>query len=340
MLRHADPGGFRISLLALPEATPFALYGLFEVFSSIGRTWSELTGEPAATEPPQVAIVGESREPFTCAAGAPIAPHRAMADVNATDLVLTPDIAFPPDGDPGGRWPAAVEWLRRQHAGGATICSVCSGSILLAEAGLLHGREATTHWAYRDLFARRYPEVRLRMDSVLLGADGDSRVITAGGASSWEDLALYLIARFFGPAEAVRTAKLFLFGDRSEGQLPYAAPARPRDHGDGAVHAAQLWIADNYALPRPVERMAGHAGLSLRTFKRRFAAATGMAPLAYVQALRIEEAKQLLERTDDGPEEIAAAVGYADPTFFRRLFKRIAGVTPARYRRRYQPVTR
>ena len=135
-------------------------------------------------------------------------------------------------------------------------------------------------------------------------------------------------------------AKIFLIGDRSEGQLPYAAMVRPRPHGDQVIADCQTWIADHYAAPNPVSRMVERSGLPERSFKRRFSAATGFKPVAYVQTLRIEEAKQQLETTDWPTDRIGAAVGYEDPASFRRLFKRQTGITPARYRQRFRGVSR
>ncbi len=186
-------------------------------------------------------------------------------------------------------------WLREQYAQGAIVCSVCTGSVLLAEAGLLDGLEATSHWGAVPLFER-----------------------------------------FCGQEEAIRTAKVFVLGDRSEGQLPFAAMVRPRPYDDAAVARSQQWIAEHYATANPVARMIEVSGLAPRTFKRRFAAATGYSPIAYVQALRIEEAKHLLETTAAPTDDVGVQVGYADPASFRRIFRRSTGVTPARYRQRFQ----
>ncbi|MEJ2120245.1 MAG: helix-turn-helix domain-containing protein [Alphaproteobacteria bacterium] len=327
-----------ISLLALPESTPAALYGLYEVFTSAGVTWAELTGEDRSAPYFDVKIVSTQGDTFTCVTGTPIAPDATIDQTAQTDVVLVTDLAFPLDADPRGRWPNVAEWLRQRHADGALICSVCTGSVLLADAGLLDGLEATTHWSVADLFARYFPSVRLRPERILVPTGPEHRVITSGGASSWEDLAMHVVARFCGRAEAIRTAKVFLFGDRSEGQLPYMALGRPRRHDDAVIADAQAWIAEHYAMTSPVARMVDRSGLAERTFKRRFRAATGYAPVEYVQALRIEEAKQLLETSDKATDAIAFAIGYEDPTFFRRLFKRSTGTTPARYRRRYKSV--
>jgi len=221
---------------------------------------------------------------------------------------------------------------------GAVVCSACTGSLLLAEAGLLEGEIATTHWAARDIFRRCYPGVRLAPERILSLAGEADRIVTSGGASSWEDLALYLVARFASNEEAIRIAKMFLFGERPEGQLLFAGARPARRHDDAVVARAQAWIVNNYACESPVAAMVAGSGLAERTFNRRFRAATGYSPIEYVQTLRIEEAKQMLETGGDPVERISFEVGYADPTYFRRLFRRRTGVTPARYRQRFSSV--
>ncbi|OOG23681.1 transcriptional regulator [Thioalkalivibrio denitrificans] len=324
-----------VSLVALPESTPTALFGFYEVFSAVGCIWPELTGEPSEARSMTPRIVAASREPFQCAVGVPITPQAAFGEVSHTDVVVVTDLALAMDRDPRGRWPGAAAWVRDRHAAGSTVCSVCTGSVLLADAGLLDGCEATSHWSAAGLFDVYYPQVRLHPERILSPAGSDHRLVTCGGMGSWEDLALYLVARYCGEAEAVRMAKVFVLGDRSEGQLPFAAMVRPRRHEDAAIGTCQLWLADHYDEPHPVARMLALSGLTERTFTRRFRAATGYAPVEYVQTLRIEEARQLLERSAETTDAIARKVGYEDTAFFRRLFKRRTGVTPSRYRQRY-----
>jgi transcriptional regulator GlxA family with amidase domain len=329
-----------VSLLALPDSTPTALYGLYEIFAAVGRVWSELTGEPAAAREMDVRIVSPSRTPFACAMGAVISPHASLDETARTDVVVITDLALATDMDPRGRWPDVANWVRMQFEGGATVCSVCTGSVLLAEAGLLDGREATSHWSATGVFDAYYPAVKLRPERILSPVGPDHRLVTCGGMASWEDLALYLVARYCGEAEAVRIAKVFVLGDRSEGQLPFAAMARPRRQEDAVISRCLAWLAEHYDEPYPVARMMALSGLAERTFKRRFRAATGYAPVEYVQSLRIEEAKHLLETGDESTDGVGRRVGYEDATFFRRLFKRRTGVTPSRYRQRFRGMGR
>lgn len=333
------PTRISVCLVAVPETAVGVLHGFFEVLSFVGSGWEMMTGWPPGPRRFLPRIVAGSRDPFPNVVGLPIAPNLSFAEARRADIVIVADLAINRDEDTRGRWPEAVTWLRQQHAQGALVCSVCTGSLLLAEAGLLDGVEATCHWAATDQIRKRYPAVQLRPERVLVSSGTEHRIVTSGGSASWTDLALYLVARFCGEDEARRTAKLFLFGDRSSGQAPFAARVRPAQHEDAAVAAAQVWIAENYAAANPVAGMTAASGLSTRTFKRRFQAATGYSPMEYTQSLRIEEAKQMLEATDDPIDHIAAEAGYVEPASFRRLFKRSTGISPLQYRQRFRQMT-
>ena len=325
------------ALLALPQSTPLALHGLYEVFHSVGRMWAELTGEDntAVTITPK--IVAATLDPIDTAIGIRVMPQEMLCDA---DVIVVPDVLLTAGFEPRGAWPEETAWLKQQYDRGAIVCSACTGSLLLAEAGLLEGEPATSHWAAREFFTQCYPGVRLAPERILATAGDAERIVTSGGASSWEDLALYLVARFASSEEAIRIAKIFVFGERSEGQLMFACARPARRHEDAIVARAQAWIVDNYACENPVAAMVANSGLAERTFNRRFRSATGYAPIEYVQALRIEEAKQMLETGKDPVERIGREVGYADATYFRRLFRRRTGVTPARYRQKFSAIGR
>ena len=325
------------ALLVLPESTPASIYGLYEVFLSVGHEWEMLTGEKPAGGRIRPRIVARDGVPPPSRFGVPIAPHGGLGEA---DVVIVSDLALPMNVDPRGQWPVEAAWLRERHAAGAMICSVCTGTVMLAEAGLLDGHTVTTHWAIVDLMKAYYPSVELAPQRILTPSGEGGRIVTSGGASAWADLALHLVARFSGGAEAVRAAKIFLLGDHSEGQLPFAGARRSQRHDDAAIAEVQAWIADNYHAENPVALMTERSGLPSRTFTRRFRTATGYAPIDYVQTLRIEEAKQLLETGTAPVDSIAFDVGYEDPNSFRRLFKRMVGVTPARYRQRFSRIAR
>jgi transcriptional regulator GlxA family with amidase domain len=208
--------------------------------------------------------------------------------------------------------------------------------LLLAETGLLDGKDATVHWMYAQTFRRNFPNVRLRLDRALVVAGEHQEFLMSGASTSWHDLILYLIAQNAGPTAAQAVAKFFAFQWHADGLLPYVVFEPVIDHGDAAIHKAQDWLAGHFSVAGPVEQAARISGLPERSFKRRFRSATGHAPIDYVQRLRVEEAKRRLERTQAPVDEISWQVGYEDPAFFRRLFKRITGVTAGAYRRKFR----
>lgn len=329
----------QIMVLAAPETSASVLYGLYEILFSVGAVYPDMVAGTPGQELLDVHIVSADGRPFRCIGNIPVEPHAAIDELDKPDAVIVCDLYTSIYDVPKRRYPHEATWLRQMYDNGALITSVCSGSLLLAEVGLLNGREATAHWAYRDMFQRNYPNVLFRNESVLCLAAEDDRIVTAGGVSAWHDLAIYLIARFCGYQHAIETAKVFLISGHSEGQSPYSVMTRPMESADGSISECQTWIADNFSATNPVERMVEHSGLNVRTFARRFRAATGFTPIEYVQTLRIEEAKQMLESDTLPTEEVGATVGYEDPASFRRVFKRNVGLTPAVYRKKFQRIS-
>ena len=173
-------------------------------------------------------------------------------------------------------------------------------------------------------------------ERVLVAAGEREQFVSSGASTSWHDLVLYLVTRYVGATPAQAVARFFALQWHEDGLAPYIVFTAPRDHGDAAVTDAQDWLATHFAVASPVDEMVQRAALAPRTFKRRFTRATGHAPIAYVQRLRIEEAKRRLERTTAPIDEISWHVGYEDPAFFRRLFKRLTGISPGSYRRKFR----
>jgi transcriptional regulator GlxA family with amidase domain len=183
---------------------------------------------------------------------------------------------------------------------------------------------------------RHYPAIALQPDKILVEAGEDRRLITSGSHATWYDLLLYVISRTAGREAALQTAKFFLLQWHSDGQSPYMSFREPLEHGDAIVRQAQEWLRRNYSQPNPVSELEAQSGLSARSFKRRFKQATGLAPLAYIQQLRIDRAKGLLEKSELPVDAVSWKIGYEDAAFFNRLFKRITGLTPGVYRRKFR----
>jgi transcriptional regulator GlxA family with amidase domain len=315
------------------------LYGLYDVLSTAGAIYGELTNGKTGDEVLDVRIIAATVEPFRCFGGVMVEPHDGIDALDEADFIIVCDMYTPIDTPPRGIYDREMEWIKRMYAKGSILGSVCSGSLVLAEAGLLDGEETSGHWAYRELFRKHYPKVKLRLGEILSFAGEGDRIVTAGGVTSWQELALYVIHRLCGPKHAIQAAKIHILSGHSEGQLPYVVITHRVQHADAVIGDCQAWIAENYACANPVASVTARSGLKPRTFARRFRTATGYQPMDYVQAIRIQEAKQLLEANYAKVEEIGQIVGYEDPTFFRRLFKRQVGMTPAAYRKKFTRIS-
>lgn len=329
-----------VAILAFPEATASTVYGMFDLFKSAGRDWGFIVEGRPGRERMRPLVAASGMGPFEAANGVRMQPDCTLAHCPAPDVVCVPEILVPPGEPLAGRFSAEIEWLQRSYADGATITTACSGAMLLAEAGLLDGHEATTHWAYCDMMKRRYPQIRVVGRRALVASGAGQRLIMAGGGTSWLDVALFVVARFVGVEEAMQLARLSLIDWHDIGQQPFASLAYGRQNEDALIARCQVWIAEHYAEPSPVAAMTGFSGLPERSFKRRFQQATGMSPLDYVHTLRIEESKHMLESTEMAVEAIAQEIGYEDAGFFGRLFRRKVGLTPAQYRRRFGAMRR
>jgi transcriptional regulator GlxA family with amidase domain len=321
--------------MTTPYSSASSLFGLFDTLMAAGRDWEMfVTGE---SEAPifDVKLVGQNHGPATCASGFSISPDFTFDNAPQSDLLIVPGMTVSAKERLNKSESRAVEWLADRASSGTRIVSACTGALYLAEAGLLDGIEATTHWAYGDLFRRHYPLVRLRLDRNICYQDAAQGVVTSAGTTGWQELALFLIAHYGGLTRAAKAAKFWLIADRGALQAPYASMVRTLPHADAAIESAQAWVAENYSAENPVAEMIERAGLPATTFARRFRNATGQTPLDYVQTMRIEEAKQMLETTDAPVAEIGLEVGYSDAASFRRLFKRRAGITAADYRQMF-----
>jgi transcriptional regulator GlxA family with amidase domain len=327
-------------IVAVPETAGSALYGMLDVLAATGNLWQQFVGTDTPRALIRPRIVSLAREPFRCGNGIPVEPHVGVDEKPEADIVILPELWLAPDDDMRGRYPDLLDWIRRRYRAGSMIYSACSGSVMLAATGLLHGREATSHWGYEDLFRTRYPDVRFRPEPNLAFADPAGRIVTAGGTTSWHDLAIHVISRHCSPGEALRIAKIYLLKWHGEGQLPYASLVRRQPHADAAVRMAEEWLGTHFREPHAVAGAVAASCLPERSLKRRFRAATGTTPINYVQNLRIEEAKRLLETGGGSFEDIAGEVGYDNPAFFRRVFRSRTGLTPGQYRRMFRPLAR
>lgn len=301
-----------------------------EVLHSAGLLWNTLRGD--APEPRfNVRVASVDGQPVQSACAVGLVPQHALDDIARQDIVIVAASGLDLDAQMRRHAPL-LPWLRARHAEGAIVASICSGAAFLAEAGLLDGRRATTHWATAEMLRQRYPAVRWEPDSFVTE---DGRVLCSGGVYAAIDLSLHLVERFCGHEIAVRCAKSLLVGMPRARQSGYAVLTIARPHDDARIREAEEWLQARFDTDVSLDALAADLGMATRTFIRRFKAATGRQPLTYLQVLRVEAAKEMLEQGASSVQAVCDQIGYEDIAFFRTVFRRHTGMTPAEYRRAF-----
>ena len=320
----------KVSILVFKGCTPLSSVGPMDILWTAARMNGD--GPPSADPFFDVSLVSAGPNPLPAPSGLPFHCHATLEEVRSTDLVIVP--AF--DGDVMSQLEhnrAAVPWVRAMHDQGADVASICTGAFVLAEAGLLDGKTATTHWAAQDAFRRRYPRVRVLPEQIVVD---HGRICTSGGATSFLTLTAYLVEKYRGPEAARLVAKIFLIDINKGPQTAYAIFHTQKNHEDRPILEAQEMIEHKGSREMSVADLALRVNMSTRNFIRRFKAATGNTPIEYIQRVRIESAKHVLESGTEPVDSVASRIGYDDVGSFRAVFKRVTGVSPTEYRKRYR----
>jgi len=323
---------YRVSVIGFDGALASAITGIIDLFRLAGVTWARIHDEaPEALF--QTRLLTEHGDPCRCINGITLLADGSWnsADQAPADIVVVPTIGAPIAGVLAQN-AGLVDWLARQQTSPRLLASNCTGAFLLAEAGLLDGREATTHWGFSNQFRQRYPQVACRPEK-LITVDGD--IACAGGGMAWWDLGVYLVERYAGPDAARQLAKAFVIDAGRTSQAPYSALQAKRYHTDSTVLQLQDWLDQHFSQTIALSELAQQAGLSERSLLRRFKAATGDTPNTYLQLLRVEHARHHLETSRRPIDEIINTVGYEDVSSFSRLFRKHTGLAPGAYRARF-----
>ncbi|WP_079203534.1 GlxA family transcriptional regulator [Pseudomonas sp. CC6-YY-74] len=321
MTKSASPA--QVGILVYPGAQRAAVYGLTDMFTVANK----MRREHLALDLPEIRTCHwqlDAQGFMAC-----IEDSHPQTDHTPTVIIVPPCLGEQPDALTARPFIAS---LKRWHDAGAVVGSVCAGVYLLAEAGLLDGRMATTHWSLATHLADSYPSIQVDIDKMIID-DGD--IITAGGLMAWTDLGLALVERLLGPTIATETAHFLVLDQVRGSQRCFKRFVPKLTHGDEAILKVQHWLHAHNGLTNGIAQLADLASLGERTLLRRFRSATGHTPTEYCQALRISKACELLELTNRTIEHIAWAIGYSDTGAFRRLFNKVTGLSPAHYRRRF-----
>ncbi len=319
-----------IAILAVKDCLLSGVVGPLEIFT-IANGIADTQQHAPVLNP--VEVIGISQEKALNFVGFPLSVQATIFETTADILIIPPIFG---DVDPFLANRTFINQIRSMQENGTIIATCCAGSFLLAETGFLDGKTATTHWNLIDRFRARFPKVDLQPQMMLI--DGGN-YICAGGAMAWQDLALHIVARFMDSETASRCAKLLVMDGTRHVQTPYFMFEQLSENVDGhsdlEIESVRKWIQRNYHTEISLQELAERANCSVRTFLRRFKRATGQTPLNYLQQLRVEAARHLLEVSTKNIEEITGLTGYSDSSSFRRLFKKKTGLTPKEYRTRF-----
>ncbi|WP_421844170.1 GlxA family transcriptional regulator [Marinobacter algicola] len=328
---------YNVAIIGFDGALASAITGVIDLFRLAGVTWARINDTPPEQQF-TTQLLTEDGRPCRCINGITLMADGGWRDIPdgnlQADLVIVPTIGAPIaqvlEANSG-----LINWLsgfREAPSGQVRVASNCTGAFLLAEAGLLEGRQATTHWGFSHQFRQRFPGVALHPDK-LITVDG--HIACAGGGMAWWDLGVYLVERYAGAKVARELAKAFVIDAGRTSQAPYGALQARRYHSDAAILKLQDWLDVNHTRPVTLQDLATFAGLTERSLIRRFKAATGDTPTGYLQLLRIEAARKHLENSRVAVEEVTRLVGYEDVSSFSRLFRKHTGLAPGIYRARF-----
>jgi len=320
-----------VTVVLLEGSLPSTSMVPLEIFACAGSLWGMLMGTPV--EPRfrvrTATIDGKKTKNFVPVT---LEPSISIAEIEHTDLIVLPaagmDLELARSNNA-----ELLRWLASRSKDTA-FAGICTGASLLAAAGLLEGRRATTHWALVEGCRQLYPNVEWCPERVVTESDN---VFCGGGVYASIDLSLYLVEHFCGHLLAVQTAKALLLEAPRIWQSSYAEQPPRSTHHDEPVQRAQTWLYSHFREAVDFDQVAAKVGMSPRNFARRFKAATGEAPLAYLHRLRIDLAKRQLENAHRSVKEISEQIGYDDVAFFRQLFRRYTGSSPREYRARFGP---
>jgi transcriptional regulator GlxA family with amidase domain len=320
----------RIAILAYSYCTSSMIWGVLDILS-FANMQGKSSGKKKSNTLFEVDIVTTDGKAVHSFNHHPIMATKSIASKTVYDLIYVPgflgDLQQVLDNQRKN-----IAWLKKQYAQGTKLAAACNGNFILAETGLLKKKKATTHWSLINEFRSRYPDAQLQPEKILID-EGD--IISGAGTTACLNLALYLVHRFGSAELAMISSKVFLVDSGRRIQKPYETYTVPKQHGDEIIVKTQEWVEKNFKEPVTLEGMTEVSHLGKRTLIRRFKKATGDTPLVYLQKLRIENAKRLLEGTGNTFNEITWQVGYEDVSSFQRLFKSQTGLSPKEYRSKF-----
>jgi transcriptional regulator GlxA family with amidase domain len=304
-----------------------SIVGAYKIFTRANAYWKQSGRNELFT----IDLAGISSKVDFYSGLFTVTPNKQIQDISKTDLIIIPSLnhSYEQAVKANGQ---LIEWIEQQYKNGAEIASICTGAFLLASSGLLDGRTCSTHWAAADTFRTLFPKVDLQADRLITDENG---IYTNGGAYSFLNLVIYLVEKYFDRQTAIYCSKVFQIEMDRESQSAFTIFTGQKQHGDEMVKEAQAYIESNMQEKISVEHLSARFAVGRRNFDRRFIKATGNTPVEYLQRVKIESAKKALETSRKTINEVMYEVGYADVKAFREVFRKVTGMSPLEYRKRY-----
>jgi transcriptional regulator GlxA family with amidase domain len=319
-----------ISILVYEEVLITALSSVISLLQSA----NEAAKKRRKAVPFEVELVGVHRKTVQLTAAVQFQCSKTIRDDIDTDIVVIPPANIEQADVEGflSKYGVLKTWLQQRYSEKVQLVCLCTAAYLLADTGLLNGIPATSHWGAMEDLQRRYPEINLKPDHVVTSSKS---IITGGGGFSALNAVLYLIEKHCGKEIAVELSKFYALDYGRDSQLLFAVFSGQRQHDDDQIHRAQTYIEDKFKTDLSVEEIARQVNMSKRNFIRRFKSATSLNPIEFIQHMKVEAAKKALEGGENNIAAVTYSVGYSDLKTFRMVFKKVTGLTPLEYRRKY-----
>ena len=320
----------KVVILGFHGALASSITGIFDFLAMAGVSWNRIR-QQHIQKLFSVQLASCDAQPILCSHQLSLGCHISFAQIEYADLIIIPTIAAPIEHVLQAN-PMLINCLKAHHRANTLIAANCTGNFFLAEAGLLTGKVATTHWGYAALFQQRYPEVNLQTEQWITHDQG---IYCSGGGMAWFDLCFYLIEYFYGADIALQAEKSYVINTRRDRDVTRHLNRLDPPHQDALILQVQSYIAENLSQPLTLAELASRFNVSTRTLIRRFQSAMQLTPAAYVQKMRLQAAQKRLQETDQHIEQIMQHIGYQDASAFRRVFRQNTGLSPLAYRRRF-----
>jgi transcriptional regulator GlxA family with amidase domain len=320
----------KVGILAYDGCTPSMIAGVLDILSFANGNYQASKKEDLF----DVSIITENGRPANGFSKFPIQAQRSIKTKSDFDLIYIPGFVGDLD-EILFQQKNLIDWVKKQYKSGVTLAAACNGNFLLAETGALDKKKATTHWSLIKTFKQRYEKITVEPEKIVID---NGPVLSAAGVTAYFNLAILLVERYGSKDLALASAKVFLVDSGRKIQTPYQMFHVTKNHGDDEVVQVQEWLEANYSKTITLDKMTEICNLTKKTLMRRFKNVTGDSPMAYLQKLRVENAKRMLESKKVAFNEITWRVGYNDISFFHKVFKSETGLTPIEYRSKFSIV--